>query len=146
MASYYNRTRGTIALSLTGNNSVSLAPKRSIILEGADEMCESVLRAVSKGDLVQRGVKAAPASFPVAISTPSLPVSAPPAPPAFPVVRPVPSVLDAGPVAVTAKSVKMPEAEKTEGEYEVQIEPQPKAAVEIPEPTGEEPRRRSKRS
>jgi hypothetical protein len=85
MASYYNKTRGPIALSLTGGHSVSLGPKRSIILEGADEFCESVLRSCVKGYLVKLGV-VVQTTFPV---VPVLPAPEP----ALPVVQEEPAAV-----------------------------------------------------
>lgn len=142
MSSYYNRTRGPVSLSLPGGRAMAVGPKSSVVLEGSDETCESVIRAVSKKLLVRLGVTTAPTFPAVPVSTvvpvPVVVTPSVPAPVAPPVVVAAPTLVVESPSRID----HAPQASVTEPVVETQFEQTepPKAA----EPTGEEPRRRKR--
>jgi hypothetical protein len=69
MGMYYNRGRGNLPLTLTEGRSISVPGNSWVELTGADETVASVQRAVRKGQLHRKPVrakKAAPAPEPEA--------------------------------------------------------------------------------
>ena len=77
MASYYNKTKGPVAVSLRRGNSVVVGPKRWAVISPEDEGHESLQRAVIKGFLVRSAAEAVAPVVEASVPAPTIPEAAP---------------------------------------------------------------------
>lgn len=84
MPKFYNRTKGPLAIELTGGRSVLVAPKKTISLPVGEPVTSSLAEMVRKGFLVLRPVDDV-------VEAPAAPVEAVVAPEPTPVEEPVAS-------------------------------------------------------
>jgi hypothetical protein len=123
MGMYYNRGRGNLPLTLSDGNAISVPGNKWVELTGADETCASVQRAVRKGQLHRKPVRAK--------KEPDAPAKAPkedpkPAPKAAP--KPAEKKYPAATKAVDKEQVKTPVASGDEAAASATAEPKPSTA------------------